>query len=56
VLVAREARGDGGYRRRFELVRLDGLAVERQSGDPGALGAFQRWPDAAWKRDSVSLR
>jgi hypothetical protein len=21
-----------------------------------ALGAFQRWQDAAWKRDSVALR
>jgi hypothetical protein len=42
-------------RRSFELVRLDGLATDRQSGEPGALGAFQRWQDAAWKRDSVSL-
>ncbi len=56
MLVAREARGEGRHRRSFEVIRLDGLSVERQSGDPVALAAFQRWPDAAWKRDSVSLR
>jgi hypothetical protein len=56
MLVAREARGDGRHRRSFELVRLDGLATDRQSREPAALGAFQRWQDAAWKRDSVSLR
>ena len=56
VLVAREARGDGKYKRSFELVRLDSLATERQSSDPTALGAFQRWQDPAWKRATVSLR
>jgi len=56
MLVAREARGEGRYKRSFELVRLDGLAIERQSGDPGLLGAFQRWQDPAWKRATVSLR
>lgn len=56
VLVAREARGDGKYRRSYELVRLDSLSTERQSPDPTALGAFQRWQDPAWKRMTVSLR
>ena len=56
VLVAREARGDGKYKRSFELVRLDSLTTERQSSDPTALGAFQRWQDPAWKRATVSLR
>jgi hypothetical protein len=56
VLVAREARGEGRNKRSFELVRLDSLATERQSGDPGTLGAFQRWQDPAWKRASPSLR
>ncbi|MDP3761864.1 MAG: hypothetical protein Q8R01_15250 [Ramlibacter sp.] len=56
VLVAREARGDGKYKRSFELVRLDSLTTERQSSDPAALGAFQRWQDPAWKRTTVSLR
>lgn len=59
MLVAREARdvqGGGKYRRSYELLRLDGLVTERQAGDPAALGAFQRWQDPAWKRQSVSLR
>ena len=56
LLVAREARGDGKYKRSFELVRLDSLATERQSPDPTALGAFQRWQDPTWKRMTVSLR
>lgn len=56
MLVAREARGEGRHSRSFELVRLDGLGTERQSGDPSLLGAFQRWQDPAWKRDTVSLR
>jgi len=56
MLVARESRGDGKYKRSFELVRLDSLATERQSTDPAALGAFQRWQDPAWKRSTVSLR
>ncbi len=56
MLVAREARGDGKYRRSFEVVRIDSLASERQSGDPALLGPFQRWQDAQWKRHSVSLR
>ena len=56
LLVAREARGEGRYRRSYEVVGLDSLATQRQSGEASALGPFQRWPDAAWKRMSVSLR
>jgi hypothetical protein len=56
VLVAREARGEGRYRRSFEVVGLDSLATQRQSGEPSAPGPFQRWQDPAWKRMTVSLR
>jgi len=56
VLVAREAQGEGRYRRNFEVVRLDTLATVRQAGDPSMLGAFQRWQDPAWKRNTVSVR
>lgn len=56
MLVAREAQGEGKYRRNFELMRLETLATVRQAGDPGILGAFQRWQDPAWKRHTLSLR
>ncbi len=56
VLVAREASGGGRHRRNFELVRLDTLAPVRQASDPDALGAFRRWQDPAWKRETLSLR
>jgi hypothetical protein len=56
MLVAREALGDGRYRRNFELLRLDTLLPLRQASEPGGLGAFQRWQDPAWKRLTLSLR
>ncbi|MBC5784017.1 hypothetical protein H8N03_13785 [Ramlibacter sp. USB13] len=56
VLVAREARGEGRYRRSYEVVGLDSLATQKQSPEAGALGPFQRWQDPAWKRMTVSVR
>ncbi|HSV83943.1 MAG TPA: hypothetical protein VLK85_32495 [Ramlibacter sp.] len=56
VLVAREARGEGRYRRSFEVVDLETLITQRQSPEPDALGPFQRWSDPGWKRGTVSLR
>ena len=56
VLVARESRGAKGLKRNFEVVRLDTLGTERQAGDPQVLGAFVRWQDPGWKRETVSLR
>ncbi|TWO69843.1 hypothetical protein FN976_18685 [Caenimonas sedimenti] len=56
VLVAREARGEGKYKRNYEVLSLDNLVTQRQTGDPSALGPFQRWQDPSWKRMSVALR
>jgi hypothetical protein len=56
MLVAREARGEGKYRRAYEVVRLDTLAVVRQAGDPAILGPFRRWQAPAWKAATLSVR
>jgi len=56
LLVAREFRAEGKYRRSFEVVTLAGLAVEKQSPEPALLGAFQRWSDPAWRGGSPIRR
>ena len=56
MLVAREARGEGRYKRNFEVLKLDTLAVARQAGDPSAIDLFQRWQDSSWKEQTLSLR
>jgi hypothetical protein len=56
ILVARESRAEGRWRRSFELVSLATLAVERQSSEPKALGAFQRGADPAWVAQSPAGR
>lgn len=56
VLIAREVRSEGRYKRNFEVVQLDSLVVAKQSPDADALGPFQRWSDPRWKRESVALR
>lgn len=56
MLVARESRADGKYRRSFEVLSLTTLTVERQSAEPALMGAFQRWSDAAWRAGSPIRR
>ncbi|WAC74378.1 hypothetical protein OU995_06575 [Roseateles sp. SL47] len=56
MLVARESRAEGRYRRSYELVDLDSLETRRQAGDASMLGAFQRWQAADWKAGTLSLR
>jgi len=56
MLVAREAREGGKFRRDFQVLRLDSLTAERRAAEPKSLQAFQHWQDPAWKRMTVSLR
>ena len=56
MLLAREFRAEGKYRRSFEVVSLSNLATERQSSEPALMGAFQRWSDPAWRGSSPIRR
>ena len=56
MLLAREFRAEGKYRRSFEVVAVANLAVERQSSEPALMGAFQRWADPAWRGGSPMRR
>jgi hypothetical protein len=56
MLVAREARVEGRIKRSFEVLKLDALVTEKQASSPSLLVLFGKWQDAAWKRQTVSLR
>lgn len=56
VLVAREASGEGKYKKSYELMRIDTLSTVNTVSDPQLLPAFTRWSDSAWKSASLSLR
>ncbi|HYL00544.1 MAG TPA: hypothetical protein VEU78_05070 [Steroidobacteraceae bacterium] len=55
LLVAREVKERGRFRRRFEELRLDDLALVRQASAPELLADFGRWQDLAWRRDTLAL-
>lgn len=55
LLIAREVKDRGHFRRRFEELRLDDLALARQASAPELLPDFGRWQDVAWRRDTLSL-
>lgn len=56
LLLAREARTDGRWSRRFEVAKLPTLTTEKFASTPQILAAFQRFQDASWKRGTVSVR
>lgn len=55
LLTAREIKAEGRHTRRFEVLRQDGLAVDKQASTPDLLQAF-RWQDPAWRRGTVAVR
>ena len=55
LLIAREVRERGHYRRFFEELRLDDLVLLRQASAPELLRAFGRWQDVSWRRDTLAL-
>jgi hypothetical protein len=55
LLIARELKDRGRFRRSFEELRLDDLALVRQASSPELLRDFGRWQDVAWRRDTLAL-
>ena len=55
LLIAREVKERGQFRRSFEELRLEDLALVRQAGSPELLPEFGRWQDVAWRRDTLAL-
>ncbi|HEY0064656.1 MAG TPA: hypothetical protein VGC21_21245 [Telluria sp.] len=56
MLVAREARIDGKFKRSFELLSMESLTVDTWADKPDAVRLFSRWQDPAWRRQTLSLR
>jgi hypothetical protein len=56
MLAAREARVNGRFIHRFEIVDMVTLATTRQADKPSSLSPFYRYQDAVWKSQTVSLR
>jgi hypothetical protein len=56
MLMAREARVDGRFKRSFEVIDLATLATEKYASTPQLLVLFGKWQDALWKSQTVSLR
>jgi hypothetical protein len=55
LLIAREVKEHGHFRRRFEELRVGNLALVRAASAPELLADFGRWQDPAWRRDTLAL-
>jgi hypothetical protein len=56
MLAAREARVNGRFIHRFEILDMVTLATTRQADKPSSLSPFYRYQDAVWRSQTVSLR
>ena len=56
MLAAREARVNGRFIHRFEILDMATQATTRQADKPSSLSPFYRYQDAIWKSQTVSLR
>ena len=56
MLAAREVRSGERIVKRFEVIDIATLAVDKHADAPASLSLFYRWQDAAWKRETIALR
>jgi hypothetical protein len=56
LLVAREARAPGRAQRRFQILTVATLAIEKQAGSADKLLAFKRWGAPSWRAGTLALR
>jgi hypothetical protein len=56
LLLAREAKVDGRFKRSFEVMNLDTMGTEKFASTPSLLQLFGKWQDAVWKSQTISLR
>jgi hypothetical protein len=56
LLVVREARAAGRVQRRFQVLAVSTLVVEKQAGSADKLLAFKRWSAASWRAATLALR
>jgi hypothetical protein len=56
LLVVREARGIGHPPRRFQMLSVAALTVEKQAGSADKLLSFKRWSAAWWRAGTLALR
>ncbi len=55
LLIVRESKEHGVFRRRFEVLQLDGLAPIRQASSPELLLDFRAAQDSQWRQDTLAL-
>jgi len=56
MLVAREVKIDGRFKRSFDLVSVTSLQVEKTADKPENLTSFYRWQDPQWKSQNLIIR
>jgi hypothetical protein len=56
LLVVREARGIGHPPRRFQMLSVPALTVEKQANSADKLLSFKRWSAASWRAGTLALR
>lgn len=55
-LAAREVRVNGRFVKTYEIIDIATLTTQLHADAPSSMRAFYRWQDAAWKRQTLSLR